>query len=102
MLLQAEGIEVNKGVLTSIYVPSSPYLPLTTITITLSPFHLQAPLVVASREGRTEIVRLLLQSDGIDVNTVKVSIKISTYHYPVPLLTLLLPLTLITIGVLYL
>ena len=41
------------------------------------PFALQAPLTAASSNGHAEIVAILLQADGIDVNK-KVSVVIPT------------------------
>ena len=83
MLLQAEGIDVNKGVRIMIH-PLVTLLPLTPFVIggiCLSSFQLQGlngtPLVTASKEGHTKIVAMLLQADGIDVNE-GVSIMIPT------------------------
>ena len=89
MLLHAEGIVVNQGVSIMIMIPtqtivqlvsgnlrqSFPLLTLTHINvcaICLSSLYLQTdsfnPLLVASKKGRTEVVALLLQAKGIDVN----------------------------------
>ena len=95
MLLKVKGIDVNN--LVSIMIPTCSFsppllalppllspLPLTSNTICvvcLSFFHLQSPLQVATGRGKSEIVALLLQAEGIDVNQ-EVSIMISTPTLP--------------------
>ena len=81
MLLQVKGIDVNKEVLISIIVSFLPCPLITLLSLTsvilgvvcLSSFYLQGrlygpPLQVASKNGHTEIVAMLLQVKGIDVN----------------------------------
>ena len=78
LLLQVEGIDVNKGDV-SIIIPShtvsTPQLtPITIGVVCMSSSHSQrnshygTPLEAASKKGRTKIVALLLQAEGIDVN----------------------------------
>ena len=83
LLLQAEGVDVNKGdvsnMLPTLLITSSPYP-----TSTSNSYHywcgvscplslqglygLGSPLQTASRKGHIKIVNMLLQVDGIDVN----------------------------------
>ena len=55
-------------------------------------FILQPPLVFAAKNGHTEIVAMLLQADGIDVNK-GVSLKIPTSICSLSALLLLTPIT---------
>ena len=114
LLLQAKGINVNKGVSIMISAPSmSPFipLPLTAITIfveylCVSSFHLQeycyeydTPLASAARNGHIEIVAMLLQAEGIDVNYMVIIFNL-LLKCPSP--HLILSLTPIIIRVTYL
>ena len=88
MLLQAKGIDVNQGV--NIIISWCLLLPKTTaitnlsyhyLCVVFSAYLLQSPLYWASKNGATEIVTMLLQAKGIDVNQ---GVNIISWCLPLP------------------
>ena len=75
LLLQANGVDVNKEV--SIKCLPLSILSITAVTNLLRHLRLQSPLALASKYGHAEVVVMLLQAKGIDVNK-EVNIMIPT------------------------